>query len=143
MEIPPTASPLHVFIAGTVMFLLGVCLTFLSHYRRQPRRFDVWEFAIVPLVVLAVLLWGYWAIDTDPETGLFVMLVTIVVMAVGTFPLGPIAWIAMVLLGLYAYRHGPAALDLVGAACVGLLSGGIAGYMLAILRRRIPPRPER
>ncbi len=142
MEIQLAASPFHIFIAGAGMFLLGICLTFLAYYRRPPRRFDIWEFAIVPLVVLAVLLWGYWAIDIDPETAIVVMLVAIAAMAIAALPLGPIAWIAMFLLALYALRHGTAALDLVGAACVGLLSGGIAGYLLTIAWRRIPPRPE-
>jgi hypothetical protein len=124
------------------MFLLGLGLTFTGHYKRQPKPFDVWEFAVVPSVILAVLLWGYWAIDLDPEYALAVMLLCIVLLGMAAALLGPIAWFAMFLLLLYALRYGAPALDLIGAACVGMLAGGVAGYLTAVLWRWIPPRPE-
>ena len=142
MDIQLAASPFHVFAAGASMFLLGLWLTFLGRYRRQPKPFDVWEFAVVPSIILAVLLWGYWAIDLDPENALAVMLLCIVLLGMAAVLLGPIAWFAMFLLLLYALRYGAPALDLIGAACVGVLAGGIAGYLTAVLWRRIPTRPE-
>ena len=142
MDIQLAASPFHVFAAGASMFLLGLWLTFIGHHKRQPKPFDVWEFAVVPSVILAVLLWGYWAIDLDREHALVAMFLGILLLFLATAPLGPLAWFAMFFLFIYALRHGPAALDLIGAACVGMLAGGVAGYLTAVLWRWIPPRPE-
>jgi hypothetical protein len=142
MDIQPGTGPLYFFIAGTSMFLLGLCLTFLRQRRRQPKRFDVWEFAIAPLVILAVLIWGYLAIDLDRDDTFIMMIFISILLFIGSVPFGPLAWIAMGLLIFLTLRNGTASLDLIGGACTGLLGGGVAGYLTAVFWRSIPPGPE-
>jgi hypothetical protein len=142
MDFQLAASPSHVFVAGVSMFFLGGCLTFLGHYRRRPKRFDVWEFAVVPFVLLAVLLWGYWAIEIDRDYSLGLTILGLVVLLIVGLPLGGFGIALWLFLGFYALRYGGAALDLVGVACVGILGGCIAGYLTAVLWRSIPPGPE-
>jgi hypothetical protein len=142
MDIQLAASPFHVFAAGALMFLLAAGLTFIGHYRRRTKPFDVWEFAVVPFIVLTVLLFGYWAIDIDRDHALGATLFGLALFVVAAAALGPVAVFAWLLLLFYTLRFGGAALDLIGAAFVGMLAGVIAGYSGAVLWRKSPPRQE-
>jgi hypothetical protein len=142
MDIQLAASPFHVFAAGALMFLLAAGLTFIGHHDRRPKRFDVWEFAVVPLIVLATLLLGYWAIDIDRDHAIGYALLGLVFLIVPMAALGPFGILAWLLMMIYTLRYGGAALDLIGAACTGILAGSLAGYLSAVLWRRMAPRKK-
>lgn len=129
--------PIDALLAGVVTFAAGAVLTFLRQRKRRPRPFDLWEFAIVPAVVLAVLLWADWAIDIDPEYVLGAWLILLAVLAGIALPLGPLAWLVWLIVTVYSLRYSATALDLIGAVCIGMLAGGIAGYAVAVWHRRI------
>lgn len=130
MEIGVPGHPVLPYVAGAVLGVAALLVTWRRTLRKPAKRFDVVEYGIVPavLLVIAVLADLFIDISDDYVTGLSLALLVLFLGA--AMSLGWIGFLLWVMLAYSFFTHGTAALDILALSYMALLAGSLIGYGL-------------
>ncbi len=123
-------------LIGLACFFVSVAVTYWRKYGRVAKRFDFIEHLVAPLIVLAVLIVAYFAVDLQGEYSVGLTALLVMAMLGPAFAMGPPGWAIWVVLVYCLVHWGGAAMASVGLASIGLVAGEPLGYAIARCRAR-------